>query len=433
MDIKIKPSSLSGTIKAIPSKAFAHRLLIAAALADKPGLLHIGKLSEDIRATIRCIEAMGAVVSSEEDRLTIFPIPETRRPGLTLDCGESGSTARFLLPLAAHLFDSFEMTGRGKLPGRPFYPVCRALSDAGYEFDGDALPLSGRGKIQPGDFFIEGNISSQFISGLLFTLPLLDADSRIHITTSLESVAYIDMTIEVLRLFGIKTEKTESGFTVPGGQQYSSPGPLTVEGDWSNAAFFLCMGALSGPVSVTGLQPASTQGDKEIVGILKLFGADVSGLKDSRQAELIYRYTARQGVSAQENINIDASQIPDLVPALAVVASVSPGQTRIYNAGRLRLKESDRIQSTFDMLTALGADIRACGDELILTGRKQLQGGLVDGANDHRIVMAAATAASVCKNPVTIRGAEATGKSYPGFFEDYQSIGGEFIGIGSGK
>ena len=450
MDIKIIPKRLSGTIAAIPSKAFAHRLLIAAALSDKPGLVQIGKLSEDIEATMRCIEAMGAGVAFETDMgacnnsLTITPIPKTRAAALMLNCGESGSTARFLLPLAAHLFDSFEMTGEGKLKSRPFYPICRTLSDSGYEFFGGALPttlpLSGRGKLQAGDFFIEGNISSQFISGLLFALPLLGAQSRINITTPLESAPYVDMTISVLRLYGIVIQKTAFGFSVPGNQKYHSPGALTVEGDWSNAAFFLCMGALGGPVSVTGLAPGSTQGDKEVLEILGRFGyvaATMQNTVTTEGAVTLCDQTTQNASSPQnagsggrpKEIEIDASQIPDLIPVLAAVASVSNTHTRICNTSRLRLKESDRIQSTFDMLSALGANIRLDGDDMIIYGREKLRGGEVDGAKDHRIVMAAATAACACENPVVIRGAEAVGKSYPGFFEDYKALGGEVIDI----
>ena len=348
MDMIIRPSRLSGTLDAISSKSFAHRLLICAALADRPTRIGVNGLSDDINATVRCLEAMGRGIVTQDDALVVEPFGKTRPPSVVLDCGESGSTARFLLPLAAHLFDSFTLTGSGRLPGRPFAPLCRALADAGCSFDSDTLPLTGTGKIRPGSFSIEGDVSSQFISGLLFALPLLDGDSSVALTTPLQSAGYVEMTIEVLALFGIEIEKNECGFRVKGNQQYRSPGEAKAEGDWSNAAFFLCMGALGGAVSLRGLSLKSTQGDREVVDILGRFGADT--------------YAGDGGCKVTAGtlraISIDASQIPDLVPVLAVVASTAAGETKIFNAQRLRIKESDRIQSTFDLLSGLGADVR---------------------------------------------------------------------------
>jgi len=408
------PSRLSGTLNAITSKSFAHRLLICAALADRPTRIGLNGLSDDINSTIRCLEAMGCRIEAQDGALGVEPLGKPRPPSVVLDCGESGSTARFLLPLAARLFDSFTLNGSGRLPGRPFSPLCKALADAGCSFDSDTLPLTGTGKMRPGDFPIEGDISSQFISGLLFALPLLDSDSSVALTTPLQSTAYVDMTIEVLALFGIEIERREWGFRVKGNQTYISPGEAQAEGDWSNAAFFFCMGALGGEVSLQGLTPQSTQGDREVMDILRRFGANTN--------------TSESGCTVTAEplcaINIDASQIPDLVPALAVVASVAVGETKIFNAQRLRIKESDRIKSTFDLLSRLGADVRITGDGLAIRGKERLRGGTVDGAGDHRIVMAAATAACVCENPVVIRGCEAVNKSYPSFFEDYRAMGG---------
>ena len=410
MDMRITPARLSGTLNAVSSKSFAHRLLICAALADRATRMRLNGLSDDINATLRCLTAMGCGVETEVDALLITPLEKTPGRRVVLDCGESGSTARFLLPLAAHLFDRFTMTGSGRLPGRPFAPLCRALANAGCVFDGETLPLSGSGPIQAGDFSIAGDISSQFISGLLFALPLLNADSRINLTTPLESAAYVDMTIEVLSLFGIETGKHGTVFRVTGNRQYQSPGELTAEGDWSNAAFFLCMGALGGSVSLRGLSPDSAQGDREVMNILRRFGAAVDGSTVSG--------------GTLRGIDIDAAQIPDLVPTLAVTAAVAAGETQIYNALRLRIKESDRIQSTFDMLSALGADVRISADGLAIRGKAKLAGGTVDGAGDHRIVMAAAAAACACENPVIIKGCEAVNKSYPSFFDDFRAIGG---------
>jgi 3-phosphoshikimate 1-carboxyvinyltransferase len=284
------------------------------------------------------------------------------------------------------------------------------LSGAGCTFSGNTLPLSGTGRIRAGNFSIAGNVSSQFISGLLFVLPLLNVDSRVILTTPLESAAYVDMTIEVLRLFGIKIEKGKNEFRVTGNQAYISGGNVRAEGDWSNAAFFLCAGAMAGNVTVSGLSPHSAQGDREVINILARFGAE-TGECSARSKPL-------------RAIEIDAAQIPDLVPALAVTASAAKGVTRIYNAGRLRIKESDRIQSTFNLLSALGADAEMTSDGLVIRGKEKLRGGVVDGAGDHRIVMAAAQASCVCETPVLVKGGEAVNKSYPSFVEDFRSLGG---------
>ena len=414
MDIIITPSRLSGTLNAISSKSFAHRLLICAALADKQTCIHLNGMSDDIGATVRCLAAMGCKIETQDGVLAVRPPGKQRPPSVVLDCGESGSTARFLLPLAACLFDSFTLTGSGKLPQRPFAPLCKALESAGCSFDRDTLPLTGSGTIRAGDFPIEGDVSSQFISGLLFALPLLDGDSSVTLTTHLQSAAYVDMTIEVLTLFGIEIKRHEWGFAAKGNQCYKTPGEARAEGDWSNAAFFLCMGALGGKTSMRGLSLRSTQGDRKVMDILERFGASINSGADY--------CTVTAGVLRA--ISIDASQIPDLVPALAVVASVAGGETRIFNARRLRIKESDRLKSTFDLLSGLGGDIRITEDGLEIRGKERLHGGTVDGSGDHRIVMAAATAACVCENPVVIRGCEAVNKSYPAFFDDYRAMGG---------
>lgn len=418
MNVLVNPARLSGKVDAISSKSYVHRLLICAALADRETNIKIKGMSEDILATIHCLKAMGCGIDSN---LKVTPINEPADTSVVLNCGESGSTARFLLPLVSYLFDSFTLTGEGKLPSRPFSPLCRALEKAGCSFSGDRLPLDGRGKIKAGDFYIEGDISSQFISGLLFVLPLLDGDSRIVLTSPLESAAYVDITIEVLKLFGINAEPFDHGFKVKGNQSYRSPGEVTAEGDWSNMAFFLCMGALGGSVKVSGLSKHSAQGDKGVIDVLKRFGVetvfteDLSSATGSVSAETAFEMRGTE---------IDASPIPDLIPVLSVVASVSSGKTRIFNAKRLRLKESDRIESTYNMLSSLGADISITEDGLLIRGKEKLNGGTVDAAGDHRIVMSAAVAASVCENPVKIIGAEAVNKSYPSFFEDLKSIGG---------
>jgi 3-phosphoshikimate 1-carboxyvinyltransferase len=394
--------------------------------------MRVNRLSEDILATARCLEAMGCKISIRNSQngkssaaddpftsLDIEPMLNHRPASVSLDCGESGSTARFLLPLVTHLYKNFSMTGTGRLPGRPFAPLCDALATAGGSFSGSTLPMTGAGPLRAGAFSLPGNISSQFISGLLFVLPLLDGESRIRLTTPLESAAYVDMTREALRLFQINVMNDASGFVIPGNQRYITPGNAAAEGDWSNAAFFLCMGALNGDISMRGLSMGSSQGDKAVIEILRRYGAQVEiGESDSHSVINVSTQNLR-------GIEIDASQIPDLVPVLAVAAAAAQGETRIFNAGRLRMKESDRIQSTYDLITALGGDARITEDGLVIRGKEKLAGGTVHSANDHRIVMAAATAACVCRGPVVIRGWEAVNKSYPTFFEDLAKMGGK--------
>ncbi len=435
MNTHILSADVSGTVNAISSKSYAHRMLIAASLCDEPLEVRINAFSEDIDATIDCLKAFGAHITKTNNGIFIEPLfKKGEKPTdvsfldsrqckktLTIDCKESGSTARFLVPVAAFLHPDVTLIGSGRLPSRPFSSLCRELNNKGSSFNGEYIPLNIKtpNGLQSGTFNIEGNISSQYISALLFILPLLDGDSRINLTSKLESASYIDMTIEVLSLFGIVIQKSENAFIIPGNQRYRAPyNGCAAEGDWSNGAFFLAMGALGKSVTVNGLKTNSTQGDRAILSLLKQFGAQVTEEEHSITIKGLGEKHPLQG------IEIDASQIPDLVPCLAVVASVSEGKTRIYNAARLRLKESDRLKTTTTMLSNLGAHIHEQGDELIIEGKKVLDGGTVNGENDHRIVMAAALASLVCKNPVSIIGSNAVQKSYPGFFADFNSIGG---------
>ena len=436
MDIRITPRSLSGSLDAISSKSSAHRLLICAGLSGRETVVRVNGLSDDVMATVRCLEAMGCSIKAGRRELTVSPMqrppPESAQSSrVVLDCGGSGSTARFILPLAAHFLDRFTLTGSGSLPRRPFAPLCAALQEAGCPLDSDCLPMAGSGRISSGSFKIAGNVSSQFVSGLLLLLPLLDEGSSVTVAEPLESAGYVDMTIEAIALFGIAIEKTrlppegegvgEGGstvFRVRGNRRYDSPGSAAAENDWSNAAFFLGMGALGGPVSIRGLSMRSEQNDREIIGILRRFGAAAGA--DGAGASA----AAPEAGGRLRGIEVDASQIPDLVPAIAAVAALAEGETRIFNAQRLRLKESDRIKTTREMLLALGADVKTPGGSIVIRGREKLRGGIVDGAGDHRIVMAAATASCGCEGPVEIRGFMAVNKSYPAFFGDFKTLGG---------
>lgn len=390
MDITVKPGAFRGCVTAISSKSFAHRMIMAAALADKKTKINLNAYSEDIDATIACIKALGAEVEKNDRYIVVYPIKEKGKSGVVLDCGESGSTARFILPVAAMVCNSFELIGRGRLPQRPFSPLVSQMSLHGIAADNDKLPMKVIGRLSGGRYKLAGNISSQYITGLMLALPLCEEESEIILTSPLESSAYVDITIEVLSQFGIKIYKTSDGFKVMPGK-YISPEEITVEGDWSNGAFWVAADKICGGVRVDGLNMDSLQGDKAIMTVA---GADV----------------------------IDAKEIPDLVPILSVIACSKCGRTEIINAGRLRLKESDRLKAVSQTLSALGADIQEKEDGLVINGTGKLKGGECDSFGDHRIVMSCAIASCICDGNVIIKGAEAVNKSYPGFFEDFNNL-----------
>ena len=397
MNVIVTPGKLTGAVRVPASKSAAHRLLICAALADGPTRIAINATNRDIEATAACLRALGAEIERQGDALAVSPI--TRVPDNTvLDCGESGSTLRFLLPVAAALGTRATFTGHGRLPQRPNAPLVDALRAHGAAIDRDLLPMAVSGPLTGGRWTLPGNVSSQYVTGLLFALPLLDGDSEIALTTPLASAAYVDMTLQALRQFGIAVEPTEDGWRVPGNQRHRTPGEAEVEGDWSAAAFWLAANALGAGVDVQGLNPDSVQGDRTVADLL------------GREA-------------------IDATHVPDLVPALAVAAAKLSKQTVITGAARLRLKESDRLASVAGMLKALGHGVTVTGDGLIIDGGEPMPCDepvrTVDGANDHRIVMAAAVAAAYSDRPVRVTDAQAVEKSYPGFFRDFEALGGK--------
>lgn len=393
MDICIEPAKLHGSICAIPSKSQAHRLLICAAFADEPTTLLCPQTNRDIEATANCLRALGAGITRLANRYVVHPIsclPDCP----TLPCQDSGSTLRFLLPVVGALGGEaiFQMTGR--LPQRPLSPLWEEMERMGCTLSrptADTIRCSGR--LQPGDYAISGSVSSQFISGLLFALPLLSGRSKLTVLGKLESAPYVRMTVSAMERFGLNA----SEFAFYGPCNYHSPGTVTVEGDWSNAAFFLAANALGSPITVQNLDPASPQGDRAC-------------------AELLPKI--------RQNIAISAADIPDLVPILAVTAAANQGAV-FTEIGRLRLKESDRVASVVDMLHALGGAAEATESTLTVFGTG-LRGGTVDSRNDHRIAMSAAIAATVCREPVTILGAECVEKSYPNFFEAYRALGGKY-------
>ena len=414
MNQTVLPGPRTGSVRIPASKSQAHRLLICAALGAQPVALQCDGVSADIAATARCLRALGADITDDgAGTFRIVPIAGEMPAHADLFCGESGSTLRFLLPVVGALGADVTFRMEGRLPERPLSPLDAVLTAHGMTIRRDGALLHVGGQLHPGAYALPGDVSSQYISGVLMALPRLPGESTLAVTGKLESAGYIAMTEDVLRLSGIRLQKDARTYTIPGGQTARLPAQSHVEGDWSNAAFFLCMGALSpAGVTVTGLASDSPQGDRAVLDVLRRFGADVRETQDT--------VTVRRG--ALHGVTIDAAPIPDLIPVLSVVAALADGQTQIVNAARLRLKESDRLESTAAMLRALGAQVEVHGSGLTITGRKMLTGGTVDPQHDHRIAMAAATAACGCTAPVTVHDRACTDKSYPRFWTDLSAL-----------
>ena len=405
MDIRITPKPLSGTVTPPPSKSMAHRLIISAALGSGVSTVRNVAFSQDIEATLRCMEALGAKWSRQSDDVVEIigigrPSPDSFGGLPHFDCGESGSTLRFLIPIALAVAGGGVFTGRGRLMERPQKPYFDLFDEKGISWAQEDGVLTVRGRLTAGEYRLPGNVSSQFFTGLLFALTLLDAPSEIISTTALESSDYLNMTMDAMGQSGVSVSVSEDGRTfrvVP--SPYASF-DSTVEADWSQAGFWYAANFLDNRLQLQGLNPRSSQGDMVISDL--------------------YWKLARPG-----DTEIDISGCPDLLPPLAVMAAVSNGTTHFINAARLRIKESDRLATVSALLKAFGCSAEELPDALIVHGNTQLTGGTVDGANDHRIVMAAAIAATACSGPVTILGAEAVKKSYPNFWDEYQRLGGD--------
>lgn len=458
MDITVRAKDWYGAgrrVTAPSSKSFVHRQLIASALSDTPTMLAFRGFSQDIAASAACITALGGGCSLQQaedgwQRLLVTPCPPGGPPAaaatqvaataaattaaaqtkeITLDAGESGSTARFFLPVSAALLTrgippaneaadtiasallsqggvtsfndgapAFQLVGHGRLPQRPMAPLCAALRAHGCDISADCLPLQVRGRLRGGAYALPGNVSSQYITGLLLALPLLQEDSTLTLTTPPVSAGYLEITQRVLAQFGVRVTPRADGWDIPGRQRYASPGALTAEGDWSNAAFWLVADALlrprgAGDITVEGLAADSVQGDRAV-------------------------QKAIAAITAPGDTVLDVDPIPDLAPALAVLAAGQKKHTTFANAARLRLKESDRLAAVCALLRDLGGRAGTTADTLTVEGTGALLGGRIDGAGDHRIVMAAAVAAILCPRPVVITGAQAVDKSYPAFFAE---------------
>lgn len=387
MDVTINPAILRGSITPPPSKSQAHRAMLAMMLAQEKGMLSSLPESQDIEATKRCAAA-----------LTAKGAPCDGLP--MLDCGESGSTLRFLIPVALALRGGGHFTGQGRLMERPQKPYFDIFDEKGIFYDLQYGVLTVRGTLTPGIYALPGDVSSQFVTGLLYALPLLAGDSEIVLTSPLESRDYVAMTLDVLSKFGVQVENENyERFRVPGNQKFRAV-DMAIEADWSQAGFWYAAAFLDNAVEITGMAPASSQGDRVV-------------------AELYWK------LAKPRDVDIDVSGCPDLVPPLAVMAAVRRGNTKIVNAARLRIKESDRLTAVSTVLRAMGADITELPDGLVIVGQETLKGGVtVDSFNDHRIAMMAAIAATRCSVPVTIQGAECVRKSYPGFWDDYKALGG---------
>ncbi len=408
MTVTITPEALRGSVTPPPSKSQSHRLLIAAALAHGESRLTGIEPSQDVEATLRCLTELGAEFRPCPGGLLVEgmgagPMSPLRRLALPhLDCGESGSTLRFLIPVALAVRGGGIFTGHGRLMERPLEPYLRLFREKGIFWEQKDGVLTVQGLLTPGEYPLPGNVSSQFFTGLLFALPLLGGPSAILPTTRLESMDYISMTAQAMELFGVRTMATMSlppQYHVPGDQLYQAAN-LSVEADWSQAAFWYAARLLGSDVTVEGLDPGSLQGDR-----------------------IVEEYASL--LSRPGDVELDVSSCPDLVPPLAAMAAVRQGTTRLINAARLRLKESDRLSAISQVITALGGRVHEGPDSLTLTGVEQLAGGRVDPQGDHRIAMMAAIAAARASAPVTITDAQCVSKSYPAFWEDLQRLGGK--------
>lgn len=415
MKVRITPSKLIGRVKAPSSKSFSHRMLIAAALAGGVSEVSNISVSKDIDATVGAMNALGANILSDSSTYTVMGIKQPSEKAV-IDCCESGSTLRFIIPIAAALGCECEFHGKGKLPERPITPYIREMSKYGVTITREegVMPFTMSGKLKGGEYLLEGDISSQFITGLLFALPLCEENSVIRLTSRLESKPYADMTVSALNCFGIEIDETadENGYPVyiiKGGQKYKSADCM-VEGDYSQAAFFYVANALGSEIVVDNLNTASVQGDKKILEIIEKMGYNNTNASDVKL----------------KPFEADVSDIPDLVPIMTVLGCFGNGTSRITGAKRLKIKESDRLVAIADALNAVGGKVTVFDDALEIAPIEKFHAGTINGCNDHRIVMAAAIASTMSDGGFVITDAEAVTKSYPDFWKDFAALGGNY-------
>jgi len=417
MNKVIKPSRLGGAVNIQPSKSVTHRAVICASLARGNSELNHFMMSKDIEATLGCVDTLWiANYALKPDACVIEGNAQAGLYNCTLDCKESGSTLRFFIPLALVLCGKVNFTGSERLFERPLAPLKALFESKGVKWEQEGNRLTLEGRLKGGDYEIEGNVSSQYISGLLFALPLLSQDSVIRLKTPLESAGYVELTRQMQENFGVISEWKDGALLIRGGQKYYHSN-IVIEGDYSHAAFYAVAGALGGDIVLYGLEPDSLQGDRAILDILSRMGANVE------TSEYGIRVTGGELCG----IDIDAKDIPDLVPVLSVAACGACGITRIYNASRLRLKESDRLSAMCRELQKLGAKIEQTEDGLIINGNAKLHGGSVDAHNDHRIAMSLAVASAVASADIELFGAESVAKSAPDFWSEFEQLGGKTL------
>ncbi len=401
-----------GSVNIPSSKSYAHRALIALSLSKGKGTVYNVDLSADIMATLKCLEDLGVDFFVKEKDVIIDATCFGQRRDRVLKPDESGSTLRFFIPITLLFDEVYEIRGSTSLLQRPLTVYEEMFKDLDIMIYRDSLEsIVLKGKLEPGSFTLRGDISSQFVSGMLFVLPLLNGDSTLTVTGDFQSQSYVEMTVKVMEDFGVSVSREGNTYFVSGNQVYV-PRDYAVEGDYSQAAFFFAAGAIAGHTEVTGLNHASIQGDMEILKILEKMGAKVQMTENGYEVE-------RSEIRA---LDIDISNTPDLAPILGVLLSLSDGTGKLLNCDRLKFKESDRVQSTIELIRSLGGEAREEGDAIVIDGRESLRGGYVHAYNDHRIVMAAAVASLRCTEPVKIEGFEAVKKSYPEFFSDFEKI-----------
>ncbi len=424
MDLKIFPSKLRGQVKLVPSKSIAHRAIICAALADGKSELENIAYSDDILATIEAMEALGAKFHKLGDKLIVDgkeTLKKENKKDIEINCSESGSTIRFILPILTLFETSFKISTKGRLLDRPMTPYYEIFEREAikYQREDKVLKLDVDKKIQARSFKMRADISSQFISGMLFSLPLLEGDSELIMLGDMESKAYVDLTIDCLEKFGIKIENREyRSFYIKGGQKYRSRN-YCIEGDYSQLAFFAVADALGQKIEILGIEENSLQGDKKILDIVKNFGAGLDYNAQKKSIKII------EGKRRAYSFN--GSQIPDIIPIISLLASLSRGETKIIDISRLKIKESDRLKAIYTELKKLGANIEMGEDFLLIKGVEKLKGGVrLDSYKDHRIAMMLAIAASVCEKEVILENAQVVSKSYPNFWQDYRRLGGKY-------
>lgn len=411
MDIQVTPSKIGGIVYAPPSKSYAHRYIIASYLSNGEGFIQNVQPSKDILATLSVLKNIGLCYFFENGGVKISRGTKINRP--LLNCNESGSTLRFMLPILPAINIPCEFTGEKRLLERPIGDLINCLNENGANIDGFKI----NGRLSSGTYKIKGDISSQFITGLLFALPILNGDSNVEIQGSLVSEDYINITLDVLEKFGIIIKKTAKGYFVKGNQKYVMPQTMVVEGDYSNSAFLLSMGVLGDGVTVLNLNKNSKQGDSKIIEIIKKFGGNVK--------ELDGGYFVSKG--NLKGICIDCENTPDIVQIISVIASFSKGKTVLKNVSRLEIKESDRVQGIINNLKNGGIKAEYDGCDLTVYGG-EVKGGIFSGDNDHRTVMSSAVLSAFASGTSIIKGVEAIQKSYPTFFEDYKLLGGKING-----